>query len=179
MERGEGPVALVFGRHGHDRSRAVTHENVVSHVQRHRLIVEGVDHVGAGEGTPLVERSRVTLAHALDIGLDAGPAPQFLDHLALGVGGQFVEERMLRGDHGVGHAETGVRPRRENPELQFLPALDGQVELGALGTADPVALHHLDLLGPVEIVERFEELVGVRRDPEEPLLELAPLDQVA
>ena len=58
-------------------------------------------------------------------------------------------------------------------------ALDGEVELGALGAADPVALHGLDPLGPVEIVEGVEQLVGVLGDPEEPLLEIALVDDVA
>ena len=35
---------------------------------------------------------------------------------------------------------------------------DGHVELGALGPADPVALHGLDPLGPVEVVEVVEQL---------------------
>ena len=42
-------------------------------------------------------------------------------------------------------------------------ALDREVELGALGAADPVALHDLDPLGPLEVVEGVEQLVGVLR----------------
>ena len=40
---GEGPVALVLGRHGHDGPGAVAHEHVVGHVDRHRLAGERVD----------------------------------------------------------------------------------------------------------------------------------------
>ena len=56
---------------------------------------------------------------------------------------------------------------------------DGQVELHAFGTPDPVALHDLDPFGPLQVVERVEELVGIRRDAEEPLLEVAFVDEVA
>ena len=56
---------------------------------------------------------------------------------------------------------------------------DAERDAGALGAADPVALHRLHALGPVEVVERVEELVGVVGDAVEPLLELAPLDDVA
>ncbi len=56
---------------------------------------------------------------------------------------------------------------------------DLKVELGPLGPADPVALHDLDPLGPVEGVQVVEELVGVVGDLEEPLLEVALDDDVA
>ena len=62
---------------------------------------------------------------------------------------------------------------------QAVAALDGQVELRALGPADPVALHGLGPFGPLEVVEGLEELVGVLGDAEEPLLEVTLLDDVA
>ena len=44
----------------------------------------------------------------------------------------------------------------------------------SFGPADPVPLHHQDLLGPVaEPVRCFQQLVGVLRDAEEPLLQVA------
>ena len=55
----------------------------------------------------------------------------------------------------------------------------GEVELGPLGPPDPVALHRLGPLGPLEVVEGLQELVGVLGDAEEPLLEVALLDEVA
>ena len=62
-------------------------------------------------------------------------------------------------------------PGRHRPH--FRGSLDRQVELGALGPADPVALHGLDPLGPVQAVEVVEQLVGVVGDLEEPLLQVA------
>ena len=64
------------------------------------------------------------------------------------------------------HGETGT-------------ALDGEVELGPLGAPDPVALHDLGPLGPLEVVDGLEQLVGVPGDAEEPLLEVALRDEVA
>ena len=86
---------------------------------------------------------------------------------------------MLGRHHGVGHAEAGVGPRGEDAQAQLFVALDGEVEFGTFGTADPVALHGLDPLGPVESVQRFQELVGVGGDAEEPLLEVTLGDEVA
>ena len=56
---------------------------------------------------------------------------------------------------------------------------DGQVELGPLGAPDPVALHGLDPLRPLQVVEGGEQLVGVGGDAEEPLLEVPLDDHVA
>ena len=109
--------------------------------------------------------------------LPAADGPQRLDLGSLGVGGEHVDQRVLGRHHGVGHAEAGVGARREDPQVE--PGCsspdDLQVELDPFGPPDPVALHGLDPLGPVQAVERVEQLVGVGRGAEEPLLEL-PLD---
>ena len=52
-------------------------------------------------------------------------------------------------------------------------------DLSAHRAPDPVALHRLDVLGPVDRVQVGEQAVGVVGDAEEPLLELAQLDLVA
>ena len=74
-------------------------------------------------------------------------------------------------------AEERVRPRGEDrvvdPQL-----LVAEGDLGALGAPDPVALHRLDVRGPLDGVEVVEQAVGVVGDAEEPLLELADLDEV-
>ena len=101
------------------------------------------------------------------------PAAQLVDGRALLVGGELVDQGMLGRQHGVGHAEAGVGAGGEDPERQVRRGRRRQVELGALGAPDPVALHGLDPLGPVEVVERVEQLVGVVGDAEEPLLEVA------
>ena len=44
---------------------------------------------------------------------------------------------------------------------------------GARGPADPVALHRLDLLGPVDVLQVVDEPVGVGRDPHVPLPQAA------
>ena len=55
---------------------------------------------------------------------------------------------------------------------------DLELDLGALRPADPVGLHDPHGLGPVEARE-VEQLVGVRGRAQEPLLEVALLDQRA
>ena len=87
----------------------------------------------------------------------------------VGVLGRHDEER---------RAEERVGPRREDRVVDA-ELLAAEHDLGALRAADPVALHRLDVLGPLDRVEVVEQAVGVVGDAEEPLLELARLDHVA
>ena len=179
MLRREGPVPGVLGRHRHDRSRPVAHEDVVGDIDGNRVAGERIDDVAAREGTALPEGARVPLRHALDVGGGSGPLAQRIDCLLLVGGGQLVDQRVLGGHDCVRHAEAGVRAGREYPHGHIGTALDGEVELGALGPSDPVPLHGLGAVGPFEVVEGFEELVGILGDAEEPLLQVALDDDVA
>ena len=51
-------------------------------------------------------------------------------------------------------------------------SVHGQVELDTLRAADPVRLHGLDALGPVDLGE-VQQVIRVVRDTEEPLLQVA------
>ena len=122
--------------------------------------------------TPVFSRSvfmrsiSVSRRAAADVGLDIGAAV---------VGGQHAHQRVLgRQDH-EGGAEHGVRPRGEDADRLDVIGLGREVDLGALGSADPVRLHRLDRLGVVEPVE-VQQLVAVVRDAEVPLLQVALVD---
>ena len=82
---------------------------------------------------------------------------------------------MLGRHHEEGRAEQRVGAGREDRVVDAELAA-AEVDLGAVAAADPVALHRLDVLGPVDRVEVVEQPVGVVGDLEEPLLELAQLD---
>ena len=85
---------------------------------------------------------------------------------------------MLRREHEVADAEHRVRPGgKDGDPLGVVERLvEREGDFRALGAADPVALHHLNRLGPVDRAE-IEQLVGVVGDAEEPLLEIAGLDR--
>ncbi len=78
---------------------------------------------------------------------------------------------MLGGQHHEGHAEGGVGAGGEDLDA-MVGAGHGHLELGALGPADPVALHDLDPLGPLQVLQVGQQLVGVGGDAEEPLLQV-------
>ena len=100
----------------------------------------------------------------------------------LGAGDELGGERALGRQQEEAHAEEGVRARGEDGDLgvRGRHAVDvgqGEVDLGALGAADPVGLHGTHALGPLalEELEVVEQLLGVVGDLEVPLGERALL----
>ena len=87
---------------------------------------------------------------------------------------QRVDQLVLGRQHHVGGAEDGVRPGREDPDRL---GAGREVDVRAGGPADPVALHQLDRLGPVQGVQVGQQPVAVRGDPHHPLLQVALEDR--
>ncbi len=171
-------VTLVVGRHGHDRARAVAGEHVVGDEDRDALAVDRVDRLGAEHHAGLLAVGREAV--------DLGPASRLQDVVAhLGVAirvGQGLDQRVLGGEDHERGAVQRVGPRREDAQRVATGLVgvgrDREVDLGAFGAADPVRLLDADRLGPVDALE-VEQLVGVRRGLEIPLVELALLDERA
>ena len=176
---GEVEVALVAAGHAHDGAGAVVHEDVVGDPDGRRAAVYRVDDVAAGEDAVLL----ALRALAVDRGdLLRGGLELEEGGLVLGAGHELRGERALGRQQEEAHAEERVRARGEDGDLGVggRDAVDvGQreVDLGALGAADPVGLHRADALGPLalEELEVVEELLGVVGDLEVPLGERALL----
>ncbi len=184
---GELEVALVVGGHRHDRPGAVAHEHVVGDEHGDVPAVGGVLGERPGEDAGLL----LALGLALELGLPPGElavgrhrlggelveperaAP--LERRVLGplVGDDLVDERVLGREHHVGRAEQRVGAGGEHVDLDVGVLLHREHHLGADAAADPVALHQLDRLGPVEHVEVGEQAVGVGGDAQHPLLQRA------
>ena len=170
-------VALVVAGHGHDRAGAVAHEHEVRDPHRQALAVERVDRVHA-------ER-HAALLHRLQLGRRGAAVPALLDER----GDVVAPFRDRRGERVLGRhrherrAVHGVGAGGEDAKRRLLAVLRGgfdpEVDVRALGAADPVALHGLDRLGPVDVVELVEQLLAVVGDAQEPLRDLAPLDHRA
>ncbi len=93
-----------------------------------------------------------------------------------GSANELGHQGMLRREAHEGHAEEGVGPGREHGDGP-LATLEREADLRAGAPADPVPLHRDHALGPpAQAVEVTQQLVGVRRDAEEPLLQLPVLD---
>ena len=83
--------------------------------------------------------------------------------------GGLFDDRMLGAEGHEGDAEERVEARGEDLHLATAFEIEGQPR--ALGAADPVALHGLHVLGPVQAVQAGQQLVRVFRRLEEVLLQ--------
>ena len=153
VDRREIEVALVLPGYGHDRAGAVGRDDVLGDVDRDALAVEGVDRKAPRRRAALLRR---VVGHALYVGLGRGGAPQFGDLFGVVARRELVDERVFRRESEEGRPEPGVGARREDLDCKLDMTLDREAQAGANGAADPVALHRLHLLGPVEPIERSE-----------------------
>ena len=155
-----------MGRHAHDGAGAVVDEDVVGKPDRDLLAVQRVDRIAAGEDAGLF-----LVLHAVDVGLD-GSVVDVLLHRRLGLGRrQGAGKGMLRGKDHEGRAVQGVGSGGVDRDL-LIAAVHREIHLCAVGLADPVGLHLLDLLGPVEGIQIVQETVRILRDAQHPLAEV-------
>ena len=162
----------------HDGAGAVGGEDVVGDVDRDFRVVHGID---AEEAVEL--HAGLVLGHlgALEVGLARGGVLVGADLVRVrdqpGLE-PLLHERVLGAHHHVGRAEERVAAGGVDHDLADLRSTistvgalrdDAEHNLGAGGLADPVALHLLDALGPVDRVDVLEEALGVGGDPEHPL----------
>src|SRR4030095_7490863 len=86
---------------------------------------------------------------------------------------QLADERMLDRQAHEGHAEERIGAGREDDHLART-TVEREADLRAFAAPDPVPPHRYHALGPrAQAIEVAQQLVGVGRDAEEPLLELA------
>ncbi len=182
-----------MGGHGHDRPRAVAHEHVVGHPDRDALAIDGVHREGTGEHA----RFLLGLGGAFQFGLVHGLVDVGGDFCLAVLRGDFVDQRMLRREDHVGCAEQRVGPGRVNADYAVLwhgrdavalgllvepfvdgGAIDGEVDLRPDALADPVALHDLDRLGPIDLLDIGQESLGIGGDAHHPLGHCPAVDGV-
>ncbi|CRM87541.1 hypothetical protein [Pseudomonas sp. 22 E 5] len=161
---GEFEVALVVGRYGHDGAIAVVHQHVVGDPYRQFLRRQWVLDEQPGRQAFFRLGGDVGFGHAAAFAF--GDERRKLRVVLCGLGGQ----RVFGGHGDVGRAHQGIRAGGEDLEGTGLAdRVDVVRELyfHALGFADPVALHGLDLFRPArQVIEARQELIGVGGDLE-------------
>ena len=141
---GELEVALVAARHRHDRPGAVAHQHVVGDPDRDLLAVDRVDRGRAGEHAGL------GLACRPGGRCPSSPPPPCGTRRRRRRGRRVVSSSTsgCSGASTMNDAPNSVSGRVVNTVIG--PAGDVEVHAGAVAAADPVALHRLDRVGPVE-----------------------------
>ncbi len=175
----EFEVALVVRGAAEDRAGAVLHEDEVRDVDGQLPgRVERVPGPDAG-----VEAELLGLLDRLLRGADAPALGDERGELRI-FRGRGLRERVIGRERHEARAEQRVGPRRVDLEIRLAARRGARIEREAhheaLRAPDPVALHDADLLGPsVERIETVVQVLGVVGDLEEPLGELALLDERA
>ena len=105
----EFKITLVVGGHGHDGAGAIAHQNVIRNPDGDALARGRVDGIATGEHAGFFTVHRF----ALDIGLAFCLFLVGLHFVTLGRGGNFVHQRMLRGEHHERDTPKCVRPGGE------------------------------------------------------------------
>ena len=166
---GEGVVAAVVGRNRHDGAGAVAGQYVFGNPDGYLVAGQRIDRIGAGEDAGHLARFGDAFAFGLFLGLQQ-----------IGLDGRFLRRRgellhpfALRGQHHEGDAEDRVGAGGEDGHVVLLRTV-GHAEdhLGTLALADPVALHLLEGVGPVELVQAGEQALGIGAHAQLPLLHL-------
>ena len=168
----EVEVALVVRGDGHDGAVAVVGQDVVRGPDRQALAVDRVDRVALEEDAGLGPVGGLTF----DVRLASDRFEVVLEAHAdvrRRAGSELRREVAVGGHDEEGRTVQGVGTRREDRD-GALASFDLEVDVGADGAADPVALHPDDLLRPeaLELVQVVEQAIGVVGDLEVPLREL-------
>ncbi|MPM59035.1 hypothetical protein SDC9_105873 [bioreactor metagenome] len=165
-----------MSRHGHHRPGAVVGQHVVGGVDRQLLVVDRVGRVTAEEDAGLGPLGGLPL----DVGDPLGRLEVLLERGTLRGGADLIGQLGLGSDDEERGTEKGVGSGGEDGDRAVV-ALDGEVDVGALGAADPVALHGQYPVGPValDLIHVVQQPLGVLGGPEVPLVELALGDQGA
>ena len=167
--------------HCHDGAGAIVANHEVGDPDRHPFLRERVDRKPPGKETLFLDRA----ADAPDAVLRPKAVGLRAHRLRVGrLEGERLHQRVLGAEGHEGGAEDRVDSRGEHvhgPRTARLIGLDNRKpEPRALAAPDPVPLHRQHFVGPrAQAAKALEQLVGVRRDPEEPLFELTRRDHRA
>ena len=158
-------IPLVVSGDGHDGAGTVFHEHVVRHPNGNVLTRGRIASVRPGEHSGLLLAAHLT---ADDIHRRRSTAV-FLYIVPLLDCRERLNHRVLGGEHHPCRSEDRVGSCCENSNRVARRNL--KLQNRSLGAPDPVGLHQTGRIGPVELLEIFEESRRVLGDREEPLLE--------
>ncbi len=143
-------VACIVGRNGHDRARAVAHEHIVAHPDRHffaRHRVDGADTVD------LNARLVFGKLGAFKVALFGGFFAVGNDGIMIGNFGFVIfNHGMLGADDHIGCPKEGIRTGGVDAQFVFL-ASKRKVDLRPFTATNPVALLGFDLFDKIDMIK--------------------------
>ena len=166
---GKGIVTAVVRRNGHDGAGTVAAQDIFGNPDGNLLFGQRVHRVRAGEYAGGLAGLRNALALRLLLGL----RQVFIHGGALLGRREAVHPLALGRQHHEGDAEDGVGPRGKDGHIVGFAAVGNlEIDLCSLAAANPVALHLLEGVGPLERLQVVEQALGVGRNAQLPLFHL-------
>jgi hypothetical protein len=166
-------VAAVMCWHRHDDTSAIAHQDIVCDPYGNRRTGGWIGRESASEHScfgPVLRLFNVAERLCL--------SNVFVDRVTLRGCCNPGRQRMLRRHDDKGRTPDGIRPRRVDRQ-RFPDTGNGEGDLRALGPSDPVPLHCLDALWPIEFLKVFQESVGIGCDLQHPLAHQPPFNGFA
>ena len=157
-----------MGRYAHDGAGAVVSQYIIGNPDRCLLAVQRIHRIASGKLTGLV---LVIDGHTIHIGLVRCHLHVTLHRFTMLLSGQLLHHGMLRCQHQECGAVQGVRSGRKYGQL-LIGILDAEIHLCAVGAADPLGLHLLYLLRPVQLVQIIQKTIRIGRDLQHPLTQV-------
>ncbi len=161
---GECKIARVVPRHRHNCARAIADQHIICDPNGDLLARDWVDRVSARENSCLLLRQ----FGPFQIGLLADFRSVCLNLAALFGHGDDIHQPMLGCQHHVSRPEQCVRTRGEDPDFLRLTC-HLEIHLGPFAAADPIPLHFLQRIAPVDGIQILQQPLRVRGDAQHPL----------
>ncbi len=158
-------VALIAGRHRHYSSGAVSGQNVVGNPHGNFLSRKRMGSVGSGK----FSRDGFHLALTLAFGFSHAFLHIGLHRFSTIIGGNFLYQIMFGSQDHKAYPEDGIGTGRKHIDvLRMIGQHESHHGTGRL--SDPIALHVLNGILPIDFFQTFEQPIGIGRDAQAPLL---------
>ena len=151
-------------RHRHDGPRAIARQHVVRDPDGNLLGVDRIDGIRAREHAGFLLRE----FRAFEIGFAGGEFLIILHRRFLFRRGDLRHQLVLRRKHHVGRAEQRVWPRGEHAD-GFARTGHRKIHFRALAAPDPIPLHLLERIAPVDGVQVRKQFLREGGDAQHPL----------
>ena len=167
-------VTRIMRRHCHDRTGAISRQNIIRNPDRNFSAIDRIDRICACEDTRLFLVQIRTVQIAL-LGRFHLISPDCV--FLLGRRDE-IDKRMLWRHDTVGRSEQRIAARREDREF-LIGILDLENDFCTDRLADPVALHIFRGLRPVDRIQIIQQLLCIGRDAQHPLPHHLPHDRIS
>ena len=159
-------VTVIMCRYAHDCSGTVVSQYIIRQPDRHLCSVDRIDRVASCENSGFF-----LILKAVNIRLHGSVVDIFFHCFSCLIGCKFFCKSMLRSQYHKCCAVKCIRSCCVDSDL-FISSIHRELYLSTVGLTDPVCLHLLNLLRPVQFVQVVQKSLCIFGNLEHPLTEV-------